>query len=341
MKKILIVNSLFAIRWLIALLCVVCSAVPTWAGHDTHYARVTVTASPTGQGKVYMTTEVDKLPASEEWQASMSEDWNCKDNVGPSEEDNRTYYVHALAESGYHFVKWSSNSSGTDSKSEAAKYAYSTSASSTSSGSPTQNSIYAIFAANPTYTVTFLTTENGTYTYQYGSSGVVTVTAEQSVETNLNFALTATPDAGYELYGWYTESGGVKTFFDYSSYSLPSYALPGNIRIGVDYMPIGTPLFQIKGETAVYTDLNAAVTACGGATKTIVLINNGTLPAGEYTIPANVTLLIPFDAAYTCYTTTPGVTSDAYISPTAYRTLTMSPGAHLTVNGKISVSAKL
>ena len=337
MKKNIFDKSLFAIRMLVVVLCVICGAVPAWAGHDTHYARVTVTAS--GEGKVYMTTDKAYAPGNDDWKDSMSEDWNCNDGVN-NETDSRTYYAHAQANSGYHFAKWSSNSGGSDSKSTDNPYAYSTSASSTSSGSPTANNIYAIFAENLTYKATFLTTENGSYTYQYGSAEVVTVTTEQSVETNLNFALTATPDAGYELYGWYTESGGVKTYFDYSSYSLPSYALPGNVRIGVDFMPIGTPLFQIKGESAVYTDLNAAVTACGAATKTIVLVNNGTLPARSYTIPANVTLLIPFDANYTCYTETPG-TIDSYTSPAAYRTLTMSPGARLIVNGKISLSAKV
>ncbi len=336
MKKI-IANSLFAIRTLIVVLCVVCGAVPAWAGHDTHYARVTVTASPTGQGKVYMTTDGDYVPEDGDWQNSMSATWNCNDDVN-NEADSRTYYVHAQPTSGNHFVKWSSN--GSDSKSTDAKYAYSTSAQSESSGSPTANSLYAIFAVNPEYTCTFLTSENGTFKYKYGDSEEVTVESQHYVTTNQNFTFTALPAAGYELYGWYTESGGTKTYFDYSSYSLPSYALPGNVRIGVDFMPIGTPLFQIKGAAAVYTDLNAAVMACDGAAKTIVLINNGTLPAGEYTIPTNVTLLIPFDAVYTCYTETPG-TIDSYTSPTAYRTLTMSPGARLIVNGKISLSAKV
>ena len=340
MKKI-VNNSLFAIRVLIVTLLIVCEAAPAWAGHGgPHYASVSVTAAPTGSGKVYMTTVGDYVPESGDWQGSMSDTWNCDDGIGPSEEDTRTYYVHAQAESGYHFAKWSSNSSGTDSKSTANPYPYSTSASSTSSGSPTQNNIYAIFEQNPQYTCTFLISTNGTYKYQYGNHEEVTVTSEHSVTTDQNFTFTALPDPGYQVYGWYTESGGTKTYFNYSSYVLSSYALPGNIRIGVDFMPVGTPIFQIKGTTQMFTDLNAAVTACGAATKTIVLVNNGTLPAGSYTIPSNVTLLIPFDAAYTCYTETPG-TIDSYTSPAAYRTLTMSPGARLIVNGKISLSAKV
>jgi len=303
MKKY-IVNE-FAIKVLIVVLLIVCGVVPAWAGHGgPHYAKVTVTAAPTGQGKVYMTTNGDYEPESEDWQNSMTATWNCNDGVN-NEEDNRTYYVHAQATSGNHFVKWSSNSSGSDSKSTAAKYAYTTSTTSTTSGSPTANNIYAIFAANPTYTCTLLTSKNGTFKYKYGDSEEVTVASEHSVTTNQNFTFTALPAAGYTLYGWYTKSGSTKTYFDYTSTTISSYALPGNISIGVDFVPVGTPIFQIKGMSQTYTDLNAAISACGSATKTIMLINNGTLSAGNYTIPANVTLLIPFDEGFSCYTTTP------------------------------------
>ena len=340
MKKTIVDESLFAIRTLVVVLCVICGTVPAWAGHDgPHYAKVTVTAKPTGQGKVYMTTKGDYLPEDGDWQNSMSATWNCNDGVN-NEEDSRTYYVHAQASSGYHFEKWSSKSDGSDSKSTDAKYAYSTSASG-SSGSPTANNIFAIFAVNPTYTCTLLTSENGTYKYRYGESEEVTVASEHSVTTNQNFTFTALPAAGYTLYGWYTKSGSTKTYFDYTSTTISSYALPGNISIGVDFVPVGTPIFQIKGANKTYTDLNAAITACGSASKTIVLINNGTLPAGNYTIPANVTLLIPFDEGFTCYTGTPALTTNSFLIPEVYRTLTMSPGATLTVNGAISVSAKL
>ncbi|MBR0195816.1 MAG: hypothetical protein IJQ32_06230 [Paludibacteraceae bacterium] len=270
MKKTIVDESLFAIRMLVVVLCVICGTVPAWAGHDgPHYAKVTVTATPTGQGKVYMTTNGDYVPEDGDWRNTMSATWNCDDGIGPSEEDNRTYYVHAQPTSGNHFVKWSSNSSGSDSQSTDAKYAYSTSASSTTEGSPTPNNIYAIFEANPTYTCTFLTSENGTFKYQYGDSDEVTVESEHSVTTNQNFTFTALPDAGYMLYGWYTKSGETKTYFDYSSTTISSYALPGNISIGVDFVPAGTPIFQIKGTNQTYTDLNEAISACGAAAKTL------------------------------------------------------------------------
>ena len=97
-----------------------------------------------------------------------------------------------------------------------------------------------------------------------------------------------------------------------------------------------SPWFLINN-SCLYEGLNAALTAVASVSnKTVVLANNGTLPAGNYTIPAGVTLLIPFDATNTTPTTPPRVT-DNYETPTIYRTLTMASGAHITVNGAVCV----
>ena len=97
--------------------------------------------------------------------------------------------------------------------------------------------------------------------------------------------------------------------------------------------------FLVNGD-CLYEGLNAAVNAVANVTnKTIVAANNGTIPAGNYTIPSGVTLLIPYDDINTLHTTAPGITDATYKKPTTYRTLTMASGAHITVNGAISLSA--
>jgi len=102
-----------------------------------------------------------------------------------------------------------------------------------------------------------------------------------------------------------------------------------------------SPWFLINANS-LYEGLNEAMTAVASvANKTVVLANNATLPAGDYTIPTGVTLLIPFDAANTLYTDTPGSVDATYNVPTAYRTLTLASGANITVNGAISVPAKI
>lgn len=100
--------------------------------------------------------------------------------------------------------------------------------------------------------------------------------------------------------------------------------------------------FSAGGGAYLFNDLNKAGNYAKGATnKTIVLMHDGTLPSGDYTIHSGVTLLIPFDSANTLYTTAPE-TEERYSAPTAYRTLTMADGANIFVEdgGAISVSGK-
>lgn len=94
------------------------------------------------------------------------------------------------------------------------------------------------------------------------------------------------------------------------------------------------------GISYLFDDLNAAANfaASSSTNKAVVLMNDGTLSAGTYTIPAGVTLLIPFDSANTMYTEQVQNTG-TYTTPTAFRTLTMADGANLVLNGSMSLSA--
>jgi len=108
-------------------------------------------------------------------------------------------------------------------------------------------------------------------------------------------------------------------------------------------------IFQKKGGNAWYqvgdylfdnlTDAHAFAVA-GTAGKTIVVASDGILPAGDYTIDSGVTLLVPYDAAYTDSKDKPA-TEDAYTKPTAFRTLTMAKDANLTIDGVLSLSSKM
>lgn len=96
--------------------------------------------------------------------------------------------------------------------------------------------------------------------------------------------------------------------------------------------------FSVGSQT--YSDLNDAITAAqSGTDKTIVVATDGLL-SGSYTIPAGVTLLIPFDDANTLYTTSPDVV-DTVANQIAYRTLTLDSNTSITVCGAISVGGKL
>ena len=108
----------------------------------------------------------------------------------------------------------------------------------------------------------------------------------------------------------------------------------------------GTPWFYVNGNTYIVQGLDNALKSYTG---NIVLANNATLPAGDYTIPNNVTLVIPYDVHGTTSvdkpaSVTPLSLSEAmpnYPIPAAYRTLTMAEGANIVVEGTLSVPAKI
>lgn len=143
-------------------------------------------------------------------------------------------------------------------------------------------------------------------------------------------AMVATPASGVKFIGWVDEKD--KIISKDKSYTQTSV---GNITVRALFSK-GTPYFMADN-TYLSFDLNTIATK--GAT--LVLVCEGILPAGDYVIPAGKTLLIPFDAANTLYTSDPknGVEVDTYTAPSAYRTLTMANGASININGAISLSA--
>ena len=200
-------------------------------------------------------------------------------------------------------------------------------------------------------------------TFEYDSAyGSVTVGGTavssgttQSVTLADGVALVATPKSGATFLGWVDGTGAiisksasftiipsaamtVKAVF-IGSGSAPHFGVgkASQTSESVGLLGLQKRYYHTVTPTHIYSDLNTAIANAAG--KTIVLLNSGTLSAGTYTIPSNVTLLIPFDASNTMYTTE-AVSTDSYTTPTVYRTLTLADGANLVVNGAVSVSAK-
>ncbi len=171
-------------------------------------------------------------------------------------------------------------------------------------------------------------------------------------------ALTATPASGSTFLGWVNAADNkiISTAANYTLIPTADMTVKaafakdgGTLWFGVGgttqksdstgLMGVGKLYYYTVGTSYLFDNLNAAAShASVNSTKTIVLMNSGTLPAGTYTIPSGVTLLIPFDSANTMYTTQVQNTG-TYTTPIAYRTLTMASGANLTVNGAVSLSA--
>ena len=185
---------------------------------------------------------------------------------------------------------------------------------------------------------TFYAAENGSYTVDG-----VAITQQTVLEKDatIPYSLVATPNNGFVLAGWKNTSTNEYISFE-SSVSL-SFA--ENPYLKPIFVADTTAMFMVGSTT--YPDLTIACNVALSSTKKVILANNGILN-GTHTIPAGVTLLIPFDSSNTTYTTEPATTTGAistgpvdWVQPSAYRTLTMSNGSKITVNGAISVSAKL
>ena len=184
--------------------------------------------------------------------------------------------------------------------------------------------------ADVSATVTFQPAENGSYTV-YGRNITEVYTHTQSSMTA--YQVEATPAEGYRFKGWYDVASGkcistdAKTALNFDS----------DRTITARFVSKELALFEAGGQ--IFDDLNDAIAeAQKKLPATITLAESGKI-TGNYTIPSKVTLLIPFDEAKTCYTSTPASTT-SQAGAKVFRTLTMSEGASLTVNGAISVGGQ-
>lgn len=110
----------------------------------------------------------------------------------------------------------------------------------------------------------------------------------------------------------------------------------------------GEYVCKIKENSTSYASLEEAlqvVNASPESTWTIIMIANYTLSKGDYVLPANTTLLIPYQSGQTAINgTTPKYTSpsgnvEQYEAPTPLYKLTFSNGVNMSVYGKIEASA--
>lgn len=171
-------------------------------------------------------------------------------------------------------------------------------------------------------------------------NGKAVASGEATVATLVDGAtLVATPASGSSFLGWINASN------DFILSTSTSYKLTPASDMTVKAVFTGktAAAYFVAGDSSyLFADLNKAANhAATTSNKTVTLINDGVLPAGNYTIPSGVTLLVPFDSAGTVYTTEPAVVEgDTRTTPTAYRTLTMASGANITVNGTLALPAK-
>ncbi len=179
--------------------------------------------------------------------------------------------------------------------------------------------------------------EGGSYTLD-GEAVTAQVVKEVAIRTELQLAATA--GEGYIFYGWY-DAKSEKYLSQDASFKLVASA---DVEISPVFISDDIALFGVG--SAKYDSLTDAANAADASNtdKVVVLLNDGTL-TGDHTIPAGVTLLIPYNDANTAHGAVPACTSSdnnavAWVEPTAYRTLTMDAEASITVNGALEVGGR-
>ena len=182
--------------------------------------------------------------------------------------------------------------------------------------------------ADVSATVTFQPAVNGSYTVD-GKTITEVYTHTQSSMTA--YQVEATPAEGYRFKGWYDVASGKYISTD----AKTALNFDSNRTITARFVSKELALFETGGQ--VFDDLNDAIAEAQKNPPAIITLAESGKITGNYTIPSKVTLLIPFDAAKTCYTSTPtAITSTPTAKP--FRTLTMAAGSSLTLASGAAIS---
>ena len=179
-------------------------------------------------------------------------------------------------------------------------------------------------------TATFVPAENGTYTVD---GKLITEEYSNTQSSMTAYQVVATPADGYQFLGWYNLTTGKCI----ATAATTALNIESDCTVTAKFASKAAALFETGGQR--FDDLGDAVSyAQANSQSKITLATDGSI-SGTYTIPAGITLLIPFDAAGTLYTDAPAAIRTTPDSK-AFRTLTMSEGSSITVNGAISLGGR-
>ena len=181
-----------------------------------------------------------------------------------------------------------------------------------------------------TATATFVPAENGTYTVD---GKAVTEEYSNTQSSMTPYQVVATPADGYQFLGWYNLTTGKCI----ATAATTALNIESDCTVTAKFVSKSLALFETGGQRFADLDEAVAYARANGQSK-ITLATDGSI-SGTYTIPAGITLLIPLDAAGTLYTDAPAAIRTTPASK-PFRTLTMSEGTSITVNGAISLGGR-
>lgn len=273
-------------------------------------------------------------------------------NVPPT----ATAYVYAEPSYGYSFEGWYADAAcKTQRLSTANPYDYSTTAESTNAADPTRKNLYAKFTEATAVDIKYILPTNGQYTasiptiiesngeYVWEMAEVYNSTNETTDKTvslypTSHLILSATPEEEYGVQSWTDGSKTITTVLNTCQTTIKSAK-----TLGVTF-EVSEP-YLLKGTDQSFSDLQKALdTARDGSNKVVVVVKDACVPAGEYTIPSGVTLLVPYDT--TDYKTVKDNNNkvvrvyEANVVPDCVITLTMAEGANIIVEGQLEVGGE-
>ncbi len=207
---------------------------------------------------------------------------------------------------------------------------------SNSTSAPTKITLSNIaLSADIEATVTFLTSEHGSYTV----NGKTVTEEYPNTQNAMNaYKLAATPDAGYQFKGWYDYVSETYIGTD----AQMSFNAEKDATLTALFVPETVGLFETGGQ--VFENLPDAIAYAQekGIEKVSLQSKRATLTE-DITIPEGITLLVPFDAEKTLFKETPTALvpgHQAAVKRNEFRSLTLAQSVTLTVEGSVSVGGR-
>ena len=225
---------------------------------------------------------------------------------------------------------------GTFSKELAAGGTVSVYIKSNSTSAPTKITLSNVaLSANIEATTTFLPAENGSYTVD----GKAVTEEFSNTQNAMNaYKLVATPNVGYQFRGWYNVTTGQYV----GTNTTISLNVEADCTLTALFAPETSDLFETGGQ--VFDELNDAITYAQANSIDKISLQSKTATLNQnYTIPSGITLLVPFDADKTLFTTTPTALAPGHQAATKkneFSSLTLAEGVTLTLEGGLSVGGQ-
>ena len=295
--------------------------------------------SPTGGGKVYVASNATE-PTSGQYKAVTS---STSPAFNVQVAGDATFNYWAVANPGYIFTGWYTAEGALQSSGAAHISKKVTAGQAGGSDTHAYADFYASFIKQ--IQLSFVVPTNGSFTITHKGSEVTP--AYSSFTTEGKVVLTALPADGYKLRGWYTTTNGgvTKNYFAFGNSCEPNFT--SNTTIGAEFVPDdGKATFWIKGTNFIYDNLTDANTkAASVSSKMIVVVSDGIVVAGTYTISSGVTLLIPYEETYNLMTKPnikhiPSPNAASKVT-SIFRKLTLASGATINVSGNICIGGSI